>query len=201
MRYLIPMLCALAAGPALAQEGAAPTAAPAQTPPAAGPWDPATRLAAQREAMEALAFLDGQWRGRAVARPGGPMTQTERVGTLLDGTVRVVEGRGYDADGRTVFNALGIISYDPIGRTYSMHSYAMGYAGDFPLEVRPDGFSWSQPMGPGASVRYTATVRDGEWHETGDRITGDGAPARMLEMRLRRVGDAGWPAEGAVPPR
>jgi hypothetical protein len=54
-------------------------------------------------------------------------------------------------------------------------------------------------MGPGASARYTATVRDGEWHETGDRIVGNAAPARMLEMRLRRIGDGGWPTEGAVP--
>ena len=38
--------------------------------------------------------------------------------------------------------------------------YAMGYAGDYPLTVRPDGFSWSHPAGPGATTRYTATIRD-----------------------------------------
>lgn len=38
---------------------------------------------------------------------------------------------------------------------------------DYPLTVGRDGFSWSHPAGPGASIRYTATVKDGEWHEIG----------------------------------
>lgn len=173
----------------------------AQAPSAAGPWDPPSRIAAQREAMRALAFLDGQWRGRAVTPDGPPLVQTERVGTMLDGTVRVVEGRGYDAAGQTVFNALGIISYDPVRRTYSMHANASGYGGNFPLELRPDGFSWSQPAGPGATIRYTATVRDGEWHEFGERVAEGAPPVRVIEMRLRRIGDSAWPGEGAVSPR
>ena len=188
---LFPLHCLSAANPSLAQ-----------TPEFAGPWDPATRIAAQREAMRALAFMDGEWRGTAEADAGArSLTQTERVGPLLDGALRVVEGRGYDAAGRTVFNAFGVISYDPVRRSYSMRSYAMGYAGDFPLEVRPDGFSWTQPMGPGTSVRYTATVRDGEWHEVGERVADGGAPTRMFEMRLRRIGDSAWPGAGAVPAR
>ena len=190
MRYLLPILGLLAAGTAMAQ-----------TPPAPGPWDPAGRMAAQREAMRALAFLDGHWRGPAEAPNSGPLVQTERVGTMLDGTVRVVEGRGYDPSGRTVFNALGVISYDPVRRTYSMHANASGYGGNFPLEVRPDGFSWSQPAGPGATIRYTATVGDGEWHEVGERIAEGTPPVRMIEMRLRRIGDSNWPGDGSVPPR
>lgn len=185
------MLAALVA-PALAQD-AAPAAA-------AGPWDPATRAAAQREAMKSLAFMDGEWRGPA--RFGEhPMTQTERVGPLLDGTVRLVEGRGYDGAGKTVFNAFAVISYDPVKRAYSMRSYAEGYTGDFPLTVRGDGWSWSQPMGPGATLKYTATfTRDG-WRETGERVAGDATPVRMFEMNLKRVGDGAWPAGGAVNPR
>ena len=188
MRYLLLVLSLFVA-----------SASPAQAPPAAGPWDPATRMAAQREAMRALAFLDGHWRGSAEAPGSGPLVQTERVGAMLDGTVRVVEGRGYDPSGRTVFNALGVISYDPVRRTYAMHANASGYGGNFPLEVRPDGFSWSQPAGPGATIRYTATVRDGEWHEVGERVAEGAPPVRMIELRLRRIGDSAWPGEGAVP--
>ena len=165
-------------------------------------WGPGARLEAQREAMKGLAFLDGMWRGPAKAADGKQaLTQTERVGSLLDGTVKLVEGRGYDGQGRAVFNALGIISYDPVRRTYSMHSYAMGYAGDFPLIVRPDGFSWTQPAGPGSSIRYTATIKDNEWHEVGERIAGGGPPVKTFEMRLRRLGPARWPQADAVPPR
>jgi len=157
-------------------------------------------MAAQREAMKALAFLDGAWRGSAVAE-GIELTQTERVGDLLEGTVKLVEGRAYDAAGRTLFNALGVISYDPVKRSYAMRAHARGFVGDYPLDVRPDGFSWSQPMGPGASIRYTATVKDGEWHEVGERVAGSAAPAKMFEMRVRRLGASTWPAERAVPPR
>jgi hypothetical protein len=175
---------------------------PSQSAAPSSLHDPAARLAAQREAMQALAFLDGVWRGPAqTAEADGELVQTERVGTLLDGTVRLVEGRGYDASGETVFNALGIITYDPARRVYSMRSYAMGYAGDYPLTIRPDGFGWSRPAGPGATMRYTATVRDGEWHEIGERITDDAAPVRVLEMRLRRIGASEWPATEPVPLR
>lgn len=196
MRKRILLMAALIGSAASAQPASAPD-------PSAGPWDPAARMAAQREAMKALAFLDGEWRGTARAEESpGEMRHTERVGTLLDGTIRLVEGRAYDSAGKTQFNAFAIISYDPVKRAYSMRSHAMGYAGDHPLTVRPDGFSWSHPAGPGgAVVRYTATVRNGEWHEVGERVAGDAAPVKTVELRVRRIGAGGWPEQGAVSPR
>ena len=191
-RTALCLLLALAAAPAAAQE--AGQAAPS------GPWEPAARLEAQLEAMQALAFLDGTWRGgAATAEASGELVQTERVGTLLGGSVRLVEGRGYDASGETVFNALGIISFDPVRRAYSIRSYAMGYAGDYPLTVRPDGFAWSHPAGPGATMRYTATVIGDEWHEVGERVAEGASPVQVFEMRLRRVGPSEWPQAEAVP--
>lgn len=192
---------------ALSLSATAAAAQPADAPitpeaAAAGPWDPAARLAAQREAMKALAFLDGEWRGTARAEEAaGEMRHTERVGTLLDGTIRLVEGRAYDSAGKTQFNAFAIISYDPVRRAYSMRSHAMGFAGDYPLTIRPDGFSWSHPAGPGAVVRYTATVKNGEWHEVGEWVAGNAAPVRTVELRVRRTGAGGWPQAGAVAPR
>ncbi|MFX8852434.1 hypothetical protein ABTM75_19045, partial [Acinetobacter baumannii] len=92
------------------------------------------------------------------------VTQTERSGPLLDGSIHVVEGRGYNPDGSTGFNALGIISYDPDKDAYSMRSYAMGRAGDFPMTLTPTGAVWTIPAGP-ATLRYTITAKDGVWHE------------------------------------
>lgn len=182
----------------------ASAAEPAPSPAAApsGPWDPAARLAAQREAMKALDFLDGAWRGRGQTDrfPAG-FIHTERVGPLLDGTVKVVEGRSYDESGATRFNAFGIISYDPVRRAFVMHSYAMGFAGDFPLEVRPDGYSWTQPAGGGAVIRYSATVKGAEWRETGERAVEGQPPQKVFEMLVRRLGPTAWPQEGAVGPR
>ncbi len=185
---------------ALAVSAAAAAAQPAAAP--AGPWDPGARMAAQREAMKALAFLDGEWRGTARAdEVPGEMRHTERVGTLLDGTIRLVEGRAYDDSGKTQFNAFAIISYDPVRRAYSLRSYSMGFAGEYPLTVRPDGFSWSHQAGPGATVRYTATVKDGEWHEVGERIAGKDPPVKTVELRVRRIGVSTGPQAGAVAPR
>ncbi|MEA3051336.1 MAG: hypothetical protein QOG72_239 [Sphingomonadales bacterium] len=178
--------------------GSAAAAQPASPPdPAAGPWDPPSRIEAERKAMEKLAFLDGAWRGEAQTDTR-KILHTERAGSLLGGSIRLIEGHSYENEGKTGFNALGIISYDPVKHSYSMHSYAMGFASDFPLEVRPDGYSWTLPQGPGGPVRYTATVKNGEWVEIGERIAGG---AKVFEMRLRRIGPGGWPAEGAVPPR
>ncbi len=85
-RLAIPVLLAIAL--------AAPHSAPAQTR-----GDPAALVAAQREAMSRLAALDGVWRGPAwTILPSGEkhdVTQTKRVGSLLGGSVKVIEGRGH----------------------------------------------------------------------------------------------------------
>lgn len=176
------------------------------TAPAAGQGrpDPAARIAAQREAMSRLAFMDGEWRGSAwTLLPSGEkhdITQTERIGTFLDGAVRVIEGRGYEADGSIGFNALAVVSYDPDTESYQMRSYAQGRAGDFNLTPTADGFQWEIPAGP-MTIRYTAVVQDGNWKEVGDRIAPGKEPVRFFEMNLTRLGDSGWPAAGAVAPK
>lgn len=171
-------------------------------PTAAQRPDPAARAAAQREAMTKLAAMDGVWRGTAwTLTPAGrhDVVHTERIGPFLGGVVKVIEGRAYNPDGSVGFNAFGIVSYNPATRAYSLHSYAMGYSGDFPLEVRPDGYVWQTPAGPGAIIRYTATIKGGTWRETGERIAGTAAPMQIFEMNLKRVGDTSWPAGGPVP--
>jgi len=166
--------------------------------------DPAALAAAQREAMSKLDFLDGVWRGSASTRlPSGEkheLTQTERVGAFLNGSVKVIEGRGYQDDGSVGFNALAIISYDTETKAYNMRSYAMGHVGDFAFTRTADGFQWEIPYGP-TTIRYTAVVRDGIWSEVGERILPDKEPISFFEMTLTRVGDTAWPAAGAVHPK
>lgn len=166
--------------------------------------DPAALIAAQRQAMIPLAFMDGVWRGPAwTIVPSGEkhiITQTERIGPFLDGAVKVIEGRGYATDGRVSFNALGIISYSPDKRTYNLRSYAQGNVGDFVLTITANGFVWEIPAGP-MTIRYTAVVKDGAWREVGDRIMPDKEPIRFFEMNLKRVGDTNWPAAEVVSPK
>lgn len=171
---------------------------------AQGRPDPAVLIAAQREAMLSLAFMDGVWRGTAwTILPSGEkhqITQTERIGPFLDGSVKVIEGRGYDADGKVSFNALGIVSFNLDKHAYSMRSHAQGYVGDFVLTPAADGYTWEIPAGA-MVMRYAAVIKDGAWHEVGDRIITGKEPVRFFEMNLTRVGDTTWPAGDPVSPR
>lgn len=162
--------------------------------------DPATLIAAQREAMKPLAVMDGVWRGPAwTILPSGKhnITQTERIGPFLDGSIKVVEGRGYNEDGSVGFNAFGIISYDPATKVYTLHSHAQGQVGDFVIKPTADGYTWEIPAGP-MTIRYTAVIKDGTLREVGDRIAPGKEPVRFFEMNLKRVGDSDWPAAGAI---
>lgn len=177
---------------------AGPVAAVAQVP-----MQPAGS-AAQREALAALDILDGEWRGQAVVHgPGGTetLTQTERVGSLLGGSIKVIEGRGYAADGSTVFNAVAVLSWDEREGRYRFRSWANGFSGDYRFERTEDGFRWETPAGPNARIEYVATIRDGTWHEIGTWIAEGQPPRQMIDMRLTRIGETAWPADGAVPPR
>ena len=158
---------------------------------------------AQRAAMDRLAFMDGEWRGQATVHgPAGPMTltQTERVGSMLGGSIKVIEGRGYAADGSTQFNAMAMVSWDARAGRYGFRSYAQGFSGDYVFEATDDGFRWETPAGPNAKMQYVAVVRDGTWHEVGTYVAEGQPPRQMIEMRLTRVGDTDWPAGGAVSP-
>jgi hypothetical protein len=171
-------------------------------PVAAQPPDPAAVETIQREARAKLSMMDGVWRGTAwtITQHGRhDVVHTERAGPFLGGALKVIEGRSYNPDGSVGFNAFGIISYEPTAKTYLLHSYAMGRAGDFPLQVLSDGYIWQVPAGPGTTIRYKATIADGKWREVGVRMAGAAAPVQIFEMNLTRVGDSKWPAANPVP--
>ena len=172
---------------------------------AAQPPDAQALLVAQKEAMKAFSAMNGVWRGPAwTIIPGGKkleLTQTERAGPMLDGTLKVVEGRGYLPDGTLGFNAFGVISYDVRAKKYTMRSWAMGQSGEFAITPTADGYVWERPAGPGAIMRYTASVKGDTFSETGEFIAEGRPPARIFEMNLKRVGDTAWPAGDAAPMR
>lgn len=166
--------------------------------------EPVSPSAPTSVASGPLAFLHGEWRGAAsvMGRDGQWMqlTQTERVGPMLDGAVTVIEGRGYDAAGAVQFNAFAVVSRDERRNVWEMRSYAGGSAGTFPFEARPDGFVWSTPAGPDAITRYTATITGDRWDQIGEYVPATGEPRKIFEMHLTRLGPTGWPSAGAVGP-
>ena len=173
----------------------------AAPPAVAQAADPAM-LQAEHDALTRLAWMDGTWRGEAVTQaPGGAhhVTQTERIGPLL-GTIKLIEGKGFTADGHVGFNAFGVVSYDPARQRYTLHSYALGRAGDFVLTPTASGYVWEIPAGP-MTIRYTATLAAGVWNEVGDQIAPGQPPRRFFEMNLKRTGDSAWPGAGGSTPQ
>ena len=115
--------------------------------------------------------------GRSPRTAATSITQTERIGTFLGGSVRVIEGRGYNADGTVGFNALGIVSFNPATNSYTISSWAHGHNGVFPFRLTAEGYEWEVPAGPGATIRYT---RDGHRRHL--------ARSRLFRRRQRPAG-------------
>jgi hypothetical protein len=162
-----------------------------------------TAIAAQQAAMHKLDWMKGRWRGPAVtqsAQGEHRVTQTERIGPALDGTLMVMEGKGFRPDGTPGFHAFGILSFDPRSSEYTLRSYAQGYAGSFKLVPAGNGYVWEVSAGPAMTIRYTANLHDGTWTEVGDRIAAGQPPQRFFQMDLKRVGDTDWPEAGAQRP-
>ena len=153
------------------------------------------------KAMAKLGFMRGIWKGPAsgVEADGKrySVLQTERMGPMLGGDIIVVEGRGYKDDGSVGFNALGVISWDAQSGKYEFRSYAQGYAGTFEMKLTQDGYVYEIPMGQ-ATIRYTATVKDGLWREVGERLMQGKPPVQIFEMNLKRHGDTDWPSGNPV---
>ena len=175
---------------------AVPAAASAQAMQPAG-------TAEQRQAMQALSWMDGEWVGQATVSMGPGQTSThphtERIGPMLGGSIRVIEGRSVNADGSAAFNAFAVVSWDDATDAYVMRSYANGQAADFPLQATADGFRWTAP-GRGGEMRYVTVFKDGEWVETGYFVMPGRDPTKVIELRLRRRGDTDWPAGDPVTP-
>ncbi len=168
----------------------------------------ATQPHAERAAISLpdhpLSFMFGEWAGTAKGvgfdRKPFEITQTERVGPILEGGVTVIEGRGYGASGDLSFNAFAIVSYDKRREEWEIRSYTDGYAGTFPFEPTQSGYVWSTPAGPDAMMRYTAEFEGDTWYQIGEYVPASGEPQQTFEMTLKRIGDTNWPSAGVVLP-
>ncbi len=167
-----------------------------------GEPDSAALIAKQRAALDQFAWMDGVWRGTVTsASPQGTieLVQTERVGTMAGGTMRVIEGRGYGADGALAFNAAATITYDAVSGQFIMSSTARGMTARPWFKTTADGFEWGLESGP-VSISYIARHKDGEWVEEGF-MAFPGQPKRpFMTMRLKRVGSTDWPGAGTIGP-
>ena len=120
---------------------------------------------------------------------------------MLDGSILVVEGRGYDSEtGSLDFNAFGAIHYDMMTQEYRLRSTAQGRSGDFLVQPVEGGFDWFIEQGP-VKIRYEARNVDGRWIETGFlSMPGREDELQFMRMELERIGDSDWPSGGEVTP-
>lgn len=156
---------------------------------------------AQQHQDHAFAFLFGEWVGTATGRTAEgfyEVTQTERVGPMLDGDIIVVNGTGYSDDRTVAFEAFGIISKTPDGQGWQMRSYNDGREGTFPITLDGTSYAWTLPAGPDAKMEFQATVTGDSWVSTGTYHRDGSEPIETFRMTLTRQGPSGWPAAAAV---
>jgi len=137
--------------------------------------------------MKKFEGLEGKWSGQGTFfTAAGPkdFTQTEEVTQKLEGLLITIEGLGKQGDGKTIHHAFATIAFDPNLKQYRFRSYtAEGRGLETTIEPTGDGFTWGIPQ---AKIRYTATVKDGEWHEVGEREVEGKGWVKFIEFRLKR---------------
>ncbi|MCB0495199.1 MAG: DUF1579 family protein [Cyclobacteriaceae bacterium] len=145
-----------------------------------------------KQQIEKLSPLVGQWEGTGWYQQGPnnryEIKQTENVESILNGTLLLVEGKGYVNDS-LAFNAMAFFSYDPYKKEYVIESHLMdGKATVAKGFFKEDGtFQWGFefPNGQG-QIRYIITFDESNWHETGEYSRDGNQWYKTFEMNLTR---------------
>lgn len=153
---------------------------------------------AQKEAIDALAFLEGTWEGAGWMARGpdyrATFTSREIVERELEGTVLVVRGLhdaqipGHEEPVR-VHDAMAVVSWDAEAGRYRFDTWTSRGAGTngHGELLGENRFRWY----PGSEdVRFTIGLdEEGRWHEIGERRGEDGAWSQFFEMTVARTGE------------
>jgi hypothetical protein len=158
------------------------------------PASPAIDVAAQRAAMQKLAYMAGKWQGEGWMESGGVrhgFRGGEIIQEKLGGLALLIEGTFYDLDHpdrqTPVHSTLGVISYVPSTSTYRFLSWlASGRSGEQELVLRENGWEWRLESSWG-TIRYVMQLRPGgEWFEIGERSSDGETWHKFFEMTLRK---------------
>ncbi len=152
-------------------------------------------LEAQRKAMKKLGFLVGKWIGEArlLRGPGEWMDlhQSEEAQYKLDGLIVVIEGVGRTkSDGRSVLQALGMISFDDETATYRIRAFNDGrfLESEVKLLDQDKAMSWGFALGPITTKSVLRINESGEWTELAEIKIGSEPARTLLELSVRRAG-------------
>ena len=143
-----------------------------------------------KTALEKLKFLEGKWKGEAtiITAQGETMkiVQTEDVQYKLQGTVMLIEGTGRDEQGKIVFNALAVVSFEPATKIYRIRAWNNGNSVETELKVGKESFEWGFDMGPVRVVHKMNVDQKGRWSELSEAKTPDGKTVHSIRMLLSR---------------
>lgn len=151
-------------------------------------------LAAQRAAMQELAFLVGDWSGEAQILRGGAdpieMLQTEHAEFKLDGLLLLIEGIGRSkVEGKIALQALGIISYDDGTGSYCMRAFNDGRFLETEVKLAADhkALTWGFALG---DIRTSSLLRmneRGQWTEVHEITIGTQPTRKFMAVTVSPV--------------
>lgn len=158
-------------------------------------YDPASL-----EAMEALRFLEGKWKGKSWSRTReGERIEgrvVEIVESKLNGSILTLEGLGSSGDpeaegAKLDHHAFAVIHFDPDRGQYRMHSYKDGKFLDAELAMTgEDAARWRFAVPNGGRVRFDIALDEaGRWTETGEWSADGETWMPFFGMTLERVGE------------
>ena len=127
---------------------------------------------AQRDAMQKLAFLTGQWVGEA---------------RLLRGPTEFVELLQTASGGQALLQAFGIISYDDESETYHLRAFNDGrfLETEVKLLEHGKGMTWGFALGEIKTKSVLRINEHGEWTEFAEIFIGSQSPKKLLELTVR----------------
>ena len=135
--------------------------------------------------IKKLDFMVGNWKGTGwmMGRNGkSEFEQTNRIEFKLDSTAVLIEGKGI-SKGKTVHNALAILTYDKINDNYIFHSYLpSGMNAEFKAEIIENKLYWYT----NDNIRFRIWQNEkGQWYETGE-YKRENSWIQFFEMTLDR---------------
>lgn len=140
--------------------------------------------------MRKLEFLAGTWEGESTVTQGQgrtiKITQTEQVQFKLDGLVLSIEGTGRDQTGKTVYSALGIVSFDQKANRYVIRAWNSGNFVETEMKVASNGFEWGFQSGPLTMISRMTIDEKGRWSETSEGVLTGGRKVHNVELLLTR---------------
>jgi hypothetical protein len=153
---------------------------------------------AHLEAMDKVNFIAGNWAGSGWIQMGPEkheFNQSEKVTIKVNGTIVQIDGLGIDAkDNKTVIhNAFAIITYSPETRQFGMQAFrGDGARVDAYLKpIAENSFEWGFKHPMAGNMRYTISVKNDVWTETGEMSQDGKQWFPFFGMTLQKVAPSG----------